>query len=152
MSNQGTQEKLITELDETVADALKYFTKVGQDSEARVGNWGAWEILCHMIYWHRATAEGIESVASGGRPRRIESETDEANARIIESMSGKTIEELAGEVRDLQARLVSAVRSIPDPTSTVFVRLNGAESSANQRLQMMAGHWRGHAQELKEAN
>ncbi|MCH7801515.1 MAG: DinB family protein [Chloroflexi bacterium] len=152
MSNHEPQETLIAELDETVENALKYFTEVGQNSQARVGDWGAWEILCHMIYWHRATADGIESVASGNSPRQIEVETDEANARIIESMSGKTVEELAKEVRDLQARLVSAFRSIPDPTSTVFIRLSGAESSANERLQMIAGHWRGHVDELKDAN
>ena len=152
MSNQQSQEQLIAELDQTVNNALAYFTGDRSAPEARVGDWGTWEILCHMIYWHRATAEGIESVSAGGSPRQIEAETDEVNALIIESMSGKTVEELANEVRDLQARLVSAVRSIPDPTSTVFIRLGGAESSANQRLQMMAGHWRGHLDELKEAN
>ena len=152
MSNHEPQETLIAELDETVENALKYFTEVGQNSQARVGDWGAWEILCHMIYGHRATAERIETVTSGNSPRQIEVETDEANARIIEYMSGKTVEELAKEVRDLQARLVSAFRSIPDPTSTVFIRLSGAESSANERLQMIAGHWRGHVDELKDAN
>lgn len=152
MSNQDSQNSLIAKLDETVDDALKYFTEVGQNSEARVGDWGAWEILCHMIFWHRATAEGIESVASGDTPRQIKIDTDEANAHIIESMSGKTMDELANEVRSLQTRLVSAFRSISDPTSTVFIRLSGEESSANERLQMIAGHWREHVAELKEAN
>ena len=152
MSNQLSQEQLIAALDQTVSAALEYLTGEGSASQARVGDWGAWEILCHMIYWHRATTEGIESVASGGNPRQIEAETDEVNARIIESMSGKTIEELAIEVRELQTRLISAVRDIPDPNSTVFVRLGGAASSANERLQMMAGHWRGHVEELKEAS
>ena len=102
-----------------------------------------------MIYWHQATTDGIESVASGGDPRQIEAESDEVNARIIESMSGKTVEELAREVREIQGRLTSAVHSIPNLNSMVFIRMSGAESSTNERLQMMAGRWQGHVEELK---
>jgi len=104
-----------------------------------------------MIYWHQVTSEGIESVAAGGDPRQMASETDELNAQIIESMSGNSIEELAAEVRHLQTRLVSSVRSISDPISTVFIRLNGAESSTNDRLQAITNHWHGHVEELKNA-
>ena len=79
-----------------------------------------------MIYWQQATTDGIESVASGGDPRQIEAESDEVNARIIESMSGKTVEELAREVREIQGRVPTAVHSIPDPSSTVFIGMNRA--------------------------
>ena len=151
LPTQNSQEQLIETLEETVNDALEYLTGEGLASQAKVGDWGAWEVLCHMIYWHQATTDGIESVASGGDPRQIEAESDEVNARIIESMSGKTVEELAREVREIQGRLISAVHSIPDPSSTVFIRMSGAESSANERLQMMAGHWQGHVEELKRA-
>ena len=104
-----------------------------------------------MIYWHQATTDGIESVASGGDPRQIEAESDEVNARIIESMSGKTVEELAREVREIQGRVPTAFHSIPDPSSTVFIGMNRAESSTNERLQMIAGRWQGHVEELKRA-
>jgi hypothetical protein len=152
MPKQEPQERMIAALDQTVNESLDYLTGEGLTSQARVDDWGAWEVLCHMIYWHRATTEGIESVASGGVPRQIEAETDEANAQIIASMSGKSSEELASEVREVQARLISAVRGILDPDSTVFIRLGGAESSTNQRLEAMTGHWRGHVEELKGAS
>lgn len=151
MPDETQTEELIRELDETLTESLTYLTGDGNASGRVVGGWGAWEILCHMIYWHRATAEGVESVADGGRPRQIEAETDELNARIIASMTGKSMEELEDEVRELHARLVSAVRTIPDPTSPVFVRRSGAASSTDERLRMMAGHWRNHVQELKAA-
>ncbi|HCH09689.1 MAG TPA: hypothetical protein DEW32_10895 [Dehalococcoidia bacterium] len=93
-----------------------------------------------MIYWHQTTTDGIESVVSGGDPRQFKAESDEVNDRIIESISGKTVEELAREVREIQGRVPTAVHSIPDPSSTAFICMNRAESSTNERLQMMAGH------------
>ncbi len=151
LPNQNSQEQLIEALEETVSDALEYQTGEGLGSHAKVGDRGAWKVLCHMFYWHQATTDGIESVASGGDPRQIEAESDEVNARIIESMSGKTVEELAREVREIQGRLTSAVHSIPNLNSIVFIRMSGAESSTNERLQMMAGRWQGHVEELKRA-
>ena len=79
-----------------------------------------------MIYWHQTTTDGIESVDSGGDPRQIEEESDEVNDRIIEPISGKTVEELPREVREIQGRVPTAVYSIPDPSSTVFIGMNRA--------------------------
>lgn len=140
LPTQNSQEQLIEALEETVSDALEYLTGEGLGSHAKVGDRGAWKVLCHMFYWHQATTDGIESVVSGGDPRRFEAESDEVNDRIIDSISGKTVEELAREVREIQGRVPTAFHSIPDPSSTVFIGMNRAESSTNERLQMMAGH------------
>ena len=93
-----------------------------------------------MIYWHQTTTDGIESVVSGGDPRQFESESDEVNDRNIEPISGKTVEELARKVREIQGRVPTAVHSIPDPSSTALICMSRAESSTNERLQVMAGH------------
>ena len=140
LPTQNSQEQLVEALEETVSDALEYLTGEGLASHAKVGDRGAWKVLCHMIYWHQTTTDGIESVVSGGDPRQFEAESDEVNDRIIESISGKTVEELAREVREIQGRVPTAFHSIPDPSSTVFIGMNRAESSTNERLQMMAGH------------
>lgn len=140
LPTQNSHEQLIEALEETVSDALEYLTGEGLGSHAKVGDRGAWKVLCHMIYWHQATTDGIESVVSGGDPRQFEAESDEVNDRIIDSISGKTVEELAREVREIQGRVPTAFHSIPDPSSTVFIGMNRAESSTNERLQMMAGH------------
>lgn len=140
LPTQNSQEQLIEALEETVSDVLEYLTGEGLASHAKVGDRGAWKVLCHMIYWHQTTTDGIESVVSGGDPRQFKAESDEVNDRIIESISGKTVEELAREVREIQGRVPTAFHSIPDPSSTVFIGMNRAESSTNERLQMMAGH------------
>ena len=93
-----------------------------------------------MIYWHQTTTDGIESVVSGGDPRQFVAESGEVNDRIIESISGKTVEELAREVREIQGHVPKTVHSIPDPSSTALICMSRAESSTNERLQVMAGH------------
>lgn len=95
--------------------------------------------------------EGNVSVVSGGVPRQNEAQWDDVNARIIGSMSGKTVEALVRDVRELQGYLTSAVHGIPDPCYAVFIRLNRAGSLINERFQMMAGYWQGHVEELKRS-
>ena len=126
LPTQNSQEQLIEALEETVSDAFEYLTGEGLASHAKVGDRGAWKVLCHMIYWHQTTTDGIESVVSGGDPRQFEAASDEANDRIIESISGKTVEELPREVREIQGRVPTPVHSIPDPSSSVFIGMNRA--------------------------
>jgi len=140
LPTQNSQEQLVEAMEETISDALEYLTGEGLASHAKVGDRGAWKVLCHMIYWHQATTDGIKSVVSGDDPRQFEAESDEVNDRIIDSIPGKTVEELAREVREIQGRVPTAFHSIPDPSSTVFIGMNRGESSTNERLQMMAGH------------
>jgi hypothetical protein len=64
-------------------------------------------------------------------------------------MSGKSIDQLADLVRQFQARLVKAVRALPDARATVLVFGDGSERSAEQRLETMAQHWNEHVKELQ---
>jgi hypothetical protein len=148
---QNDREELIKLLDSAVDDGLTFFLGQGRDSDAKVGDWGVWEVLCHMIYWHQATVDGVESIASGGGPHHIKGETDEVNDRIIATMSGRSSHELAEDVRDLQAKLVAAVRKVDDPTSTVFIRKDGSSASTFDRVDQITRHWNGHIAELRPA-
>ncbi len=142
-------DTLIDSLEKAVDDGLAYFTGPGAESEQRIGIWEPREVLCHMVYWHQATVEGAESVASGGEPHKIYASTDEMNARAVGRASGKTVTVLAQEVRDLQERLLAAVRSMPDTAATVLIRGDGRETSATGRLSTIADHWNVHLAELR---
>ena len=146
---EHTTVEAIADLEAAVNAGLEYFTGEGEAANARAGDWGVWEVLCHMLFWHRATLEGVESVSAGGGPKRLQTDTDEINARYIEGRSGSSAKELAEDLRTLQADLVAAVRRMPDPAATVFVRRSGASSSAIDRLQMITSHWNGHVEELR---
>ena len=41
------------------------------------------------LFWHEATARGLESVVSGGGPHTPEGTTDELNARVVEQHAGE---------------------------------------------------------------
>ena len=151
MSEQDQREELIARLEDAVDAGLDYFLREGRTSDVKVGDWGVWEVLCHMVYWHRATVDGVESIMAGGGPYLIDGETDEVNQRFIASMAGQGADELVDTVRGLQTRLVAAIRRMDDPAQTVFVRHNGASASALDRLQVMTRHWSSHVDELNSS-
>jgi hypothetical protein len=62
----GTHDRLIQELDRAVTEVVSYFDGPGRTSKAKVDQWQARDVLQHFIYFHDATAWGIQSVAIGG--------------------------------------------------------------------------------------
>jgi hypothetical protein len=150
MTTDQKIDTLIKEVEDAVQESLSYFEGAA-GSELRIDIWTPREVLCHMIYWHEATTEGMESVAAGGDPYRIYASTDEMNARAVGRASGKSVPQFIEQAQQLQDRLVSAARAMPDPNVTVLVRGDGSEATAVQRLERIANHWRKHIRELREA-
>ena len=154
---EGQQiDSLIAALEQSVEAGLAYFQGPGSQSQVKIGHWEPREVLCHLVWWHQATVEGMESVAKGGAPYRIYASVDEMNARAVGRMAGKHINQadtygpsLVELARQWQARLVQAVRTIPDPNTTVLVMGDGSGRSIRQRLETMAQHWNEHVTELQ---
>jgi hypothetical protein len=73
------------------------------------------------------------------------------NARAVGRLSGQDISQMAAQVRQWQARLVAAVRTLPDANATVLIRGDGTALSAIQRLETIAQHWDEHVKELQAA-
>jgi hypothetical protein len=59
-------DPLIQKLDRVVNEVLAYFAGPGRTNAARVDRWRARDVLQHFLYFHDATAWGIESTAMGG--------------------------------------------------------------------------------------
>ena len=59
-------EALIQELERAVTEVLAYFSGPGRTSSAKVDQWQARDVLQHFLYFHDATAWGIQSAALGG--------------------------------------------------------------------------------------
>ena len=141
---------LIASVEEAVKAGLAYFEGPGANSSVKIDIWSPREVLCHLIYWHQATAEGMEATTSGAGPLRIHAPTDEMNARAVGRVAGVTIERLVEDARELQTRLIAAVRAIPDLEATVLDRAEEGKQSARQRLEIIAHHWNEHIRELQE--
>ena len=145
-------DSLITALEQSVESGLAYFQGPGSQSKVMIGRWEAREVLCHLVWWHQATAEGIESAASGGAPYRIYASVDEMNARAVGRLAGTDMQQLMEMARQAQTRLVKAARACTDPSTTVLVMGDGSGRSVLQRLETIAHHWQEHVKELQALN
>src|SRR5207249_11688936 len=88
-------EALIRALEQSVEAGLTYFQGPGGQARIKVGLSGPREILCHLVWWHQATVEGLESVLSGGTPYRFYASVDEMNVRAVGRLAGQDITRLA---------------------------------------------------------
>ena len=150
MTGTSNVKSLLIELQNTVDEALTYFQGPGASSNARIGEWGSWEVLAHFLFWHEMTAAGIESVLAGAGPVTITGETDTTNANSVDALKGKSFLELGAEARRLQKRLDAEVRKMTDVDAVVMIRPEApGGQTARQRLERLVRHWNGHTEELK---
>ena len=149
-------DDLIAALEQSVESGLAYFQGPGGQSKVMIGHWGPREVLCHLVWWHQATVEGMESVAKGGAPYRIDASVDEMNARAVGRLAGRDLNQagtygvsLVDLARQWQARLVQAARALPDPNTIVLIMGDGSGRSVQQRLETIAHHWNELVRELQ---
>ncbi|PYM18298.1 MAG: hypothetical protein DMD81_06475 [Candidatus Rokuibacteriota bacterium] len=95
----------IATLDKVVQDALTYFGGPGRTTSARVDRWQARDVLMHFIYFHDATAWGIQSAAQDGPPWPVPADADTVNEVSRRLHEHESLEELLTQVRQAHARL-----------------------------------------------
>ena len=123
---QTNLEEMITQLEQAVEEGLAYLEEAADGASPQIDGWGAKEVLAHMLYWHRASLQGIESVSSGGPPFQVPSSSDVINDEIVAELSDTSVSLIAAEeLRDLQKRLSAAARLVPNLDDTVFIRVDG---------------------------
>jgi hypothetical protein len=143
---------LFANLDKVVQDTLAYFGGPGRSTQAQVDRWQARDVLMHFIYFHDATAWGIQSAALGGPPWPVPADSDTVNEVCRRLHEHESLDELLAQVRQAHARLTRAVRNAPDLDRPAFKRSNGEVMTGRQRLELLAGHWAEHVRELQEAS
>lgn len=140
-------EERLSALAQSIETGLAYFQGPGGQSEVRIGRWSPREVLCHLVWWHQVTVEGMESVIAGGAPYRIYASVDEMNARAVARLAGASMEQLAEQTRQFQERLAKAVRTLPDATTAVLVMGDDKGRSVEQRLDTIILEWNTHVKE-----
>jgi hypothetical protein len=146
-----TTDTPLANLDRVVRDTLAYFEGPGRVTDARVDRWQARDVLMHFIYFHDATAWGIQSVALGGPPWPVPADADHVNEVCRRLHEDESFEELLGQLRQAHGRLVRAVRNAPDLDQPCFRRATGEAMTGRQRLELLARHWGDHVRELQAA-
>jgi hypothetical protein len=147
----GDTDALIQKLDDVVHDVLTYFGGPGRTTTARVDRWQARDVLQHFLYFHNATAWGLESATLGGPPWPLPTDADTINEVCRRLHAHESIDDLIAQLRFAHARLGAAARRSPDLDRPCFRRPNGETVSGRQRLEVLARHWAEHVQELQAA-
>jgi hypothetical protein len=149
-------EDLITAVTQSVESGLAYFQGAGSQTRVKIGHWEPREVLCHLVWWHQVTVEGMESVASGGPPYRIYASVDEMNARAVGRLAGRAVNHagtygasLLDLARQWQERLVQAARALSDPHTIVLIMGDGHGRSVQQRLETITQEWNEHVRDLQ---
>src|SRR5215475_15719173 len=125
MASSPSNDALLTELDRVVKDTLAYFDGAGRRTQARVDRWQARDVLMHFIYFHDATAWGIQSVGMGGPPWPVPASADTVNEVCRGLHEHESFDELLAQLRQAHARLVQAVRNASDLDAPCFRRATG---------------------------
>ena len=144
-------EAIIQTLDQVVNGVLAYFAGPGRTNRARVDRWQGRDVLQHFIYFHDATAWGIQSVATGGPVWTLPADSDTINEVCRRLHEHESLDELLGQARLAHARLLGAARRAPDLDQPCFRRANGETMTGRQRLELLARHWGEHVGELQAA-
>jgi len=146
-----TKDALMQNLDRAVRDTLAYFEGPGRATNARVDRWQARDVLMHFIYFHDATAWGIQSVTQGGPPWPIPADSDTVNEVCRGLHEHESIDELVAQLRQAHARLMRAAAQASDLDRPCVRRSTGETMTIGQRLELLAKHWAEHVRELQAA-
>jgi hypothetical protein len=152
MATQPSKEALVAELDRVVRETLSYFEGAGRVTAARVDRWHARDVLMHFIYFHDATAWGLQSATLGGPPWPLPADADAINEVCRRLHEHESFDELLTQVRQAHERLGHAVRNAPDIDKPCFRRANGEFVTGRTRLEVLARHWAEHVRELQAAS
>ena len=151
MTTPASKEALVADLDRVARDTFAYFEGPGRTASARVGQWQGRDVLMHFIYFHDATAWGIQSAAQGGPPWPVPADADTVNEVCRRLHEHEGVDDLLAQLRQAHARLVRAARNAPDLDRPCFQRSTGEVMSGRQRLELLARHWTEHVRELQDA-
>lgn len=152
MTMTTDRDALIQNLDQVVNDVLAYFAGPGRTSRAKVDRWQARDVLQHFLYFHDATAWGIQSVAQGGPVWTLPADADTINEVCRRLHEAESVDDLIAQLRLAHARLARAARSAPDLDQPCFRRPDGSTLTGRQRLEILAKHWAEHVRELQAAD
>jgi hypothetical protein len=151
MTPTSSKEGLLANLDRVAQETFAYFGGAGRTNPARVDQWQARDVLQHFIYFHDATAWGIQSAAIGGPLWPVPGDSDIVNEVCRRLHEHESVDVLLTQLKQAHARLMRAARQAPDLDTPCFRRATGESLTGAQRLELLAKHWTEHVQELQTA-
>ncbi|MBI2321100.1 MAG: DinB family protein [Chloroflexi bacterium] len=143
-------EDAIVAVGAVIDEALAFFGQTPDRTAAPGGSWGPKEVLAHLVWWHTFTCESVEGVLAGREPQPPSRPVEAINAEAAAQAAGTSVATLAEQFGATHARLIEAMRRLPDPSVVVMRRSDGAAFDAPSRLNTLARHVAGHLAELRQ--
>jgi hypothetical protein len=151
MATVAPKDTVLSNLDRVAQETFAYFEGPGRTTPARVDRWHARDVLMHFLYFHDATAWGIQSAALGGPPWPVPADADTVNEVCRRLHEHESADELLTQLRLAHARLMRAASAAPDLERPCFKRATGEVMTGRERLELLARHWSEHVRELEAA-
>jgi len=143
---------LLREIDTDLDGIVRWFDTVLYPESVPVGEWHAKDVLGHLVYWHRSSANAVTSVAEGHGPTQQTDTVDALNAQVRLATGPIPVRELTVALSLSQKKLAAAARRVNAPEAVVRVRLDGRERRLAELLRVTRDHLRQHLAELREAS
>lgn len=143
---------LLREIDADLEGIVRWFDTVLYPESVPVGEWHAKDVLGHLVYWHRSSANAVTSVAEGQGPTTQTDTVDALNAQVRLATRSIQVRELTVALSLSHRKLSAAARRVNAPEAVVRVRLDGSERRLAELLRVTRDHLRQHLAELREAS
>lgn len=143
------REGALSALDGALAEAASFLT--GVDPELDGGHQTAREVLCHFVFWHREYVTISQAFLDGRDPPLREETYAELNAQATVEFAGRSMDDLACMLRDLQKTFRSQLLALPDWSIDFPVKKGARPKCVTERVPAIENHLRGHIQRLRRA-
>jgi hypothetical protein len=143
------REDALGALDAALAEAASFLA--GVDPELDGGHQTAHEVLCHFVFWHREYVAISQAMLDGRTPPLREDTYAELNAQATAEFGGRSMDNLACILLDLQKTLRSQLLALPDWSIDFPVKKGARPKSVAERVPAIENHLQVHIQRLRRA-
>lgn len=144
------RRKLLQRLDDTIAQAIELFGRVGDSNVLVNDSWTARDTLIHILFWHESFARNVADVACGATPHPMKGSYTELGRRAAKEAEGESVD-------DLLARLARAHTVIADSIMDVRVisipyKVGSRPYGPDEHLSIVNEHVAGHLAKVRKAH
>lgn len=112
------------------------------------GEWGAREVLCHLVYWHETYVRIVRAMNTHQPPVQRTGSFKDFNREGIAELGAEPVAAMVARLRRAQRRLEVELLALP-PDATINIKVGSKAWPADEFPARIAGHVRGHLRQLR---
>lgn len=148
-SNDPERIRLLSDLDKSVSQAVTFFSRI--DEDIYDGYQTAFEVLSHLVFWHRAYCSISQALLLQKKPVLLKGSLAGLNAKAAREFAGTSMPDLATCLADYQATLRSNLEHLEDWEVNFPFKAGCRKANVAQRLAAIRKHFKLHLLRQKRA-